>query len=320
MRIYIKTLFFASILTIVHLAGYSLSTQAQTPSPVAFEPGHVPWSQLTFGVKNVSVEVTARVRLESLPVAEVEAALLKSPQGVPVKVSRPEAYKLSVERIVDPLFGSTVRTVNQIWFNPRDAAALGRVRLRRGNDDFKKVYRFTEQGVFRHRMEPKDKKETSKEPEKWTDVKDTYYAYDLAKLGCATVSDRLLLMYAVSAAEISKDGQPLSLCVFGKRQLFHVSLRPEGPHALQVNYVEKSQQAEIRRQAEVKALKIALEVRPLASDLEEVENFSFLGFQNAIAIYIDPVSNLPVQLSGEIPKAGEVTIKLLEARLTKGNQ
>jgi len=110
----------------------------------------------------------------------------------------------------------------------------------------------------------------------------------------------------------------MSLCVFGKRQLFHVTLRPEGLHPLQVNYLEKRQQIEVRRQTGVKALKIELEAEPLASDLDEVENFSFLGFHKKIAIYVDPPSNLPVQLTGEIPKAGEVTTKLLEAQFIKG--
>ena len=121
------------------------------------------------------------------------------------------------------------------------------------------------------------------------------------------------------SVEISKDSPPLSLCVFGKRQLFHVKLRPAGLHQLQMNYVEKRHQTEVRRESAVEALKITLEAEPLASDLDDVENFSFLGFRKEIAIYIDPVSNLPVQLSGVIPKAGNVTIKLLEAQLNKGN-
>ena len=152
MRIRQKLLLAAFTITIVHLVGYPNSVKAQTLSRITADPGHVPWSQLTFGVESRSVDVTAKVSLEKLSADEVEAALIRSPQGVPVEVSRPEAYKLYVERIVDPLpiFGSDVRTVNQIWFNPQDATTLGRVRLRQGKDDFKKSYRFTEQGVFRH--------------------------------------------------------------------------------------------------------------------------------------------------------------------------
>jgi hypothetical protein len=259
--------------------------------------------------------VNAQVQLESLPAAEVEAALIKSPQGVPIEAWRPESNRITVHYIVDSIFKSPVKTINQVWFNPKDATALGRIRLRRGNADFKKVYRFTEQGVFRHRREPKDQQETPEQPEKWTDVKDSFYAYDLDQLGCHNVTERLVLIYIASAAELSKSMQPQSFCVFGRRQLFHVRFKPEGFHSLKVDFIEKKQQGEMRRRGEVEALKIALEVQPLASDLDKVEDFSFLGFQEDIAIFIDPVSDLPIQISGKILMAGNVTIKLNEVRL-----
>jgi hypothetical protein len=109
--------------------------------------------------------------------------------------------------------------------------------------------------------------------------------------------------------------QPLSFCVFGRRQLFHVRLKPEGLHSLKVDFIEKSSQGETRRQDEVTALKLALEVQPLASDLEKVEDFSFLGFHKNIAIFIDPVASIPIQISGIISTVGNATIKLAEVQL-----
>jgi hypothetical protein len=94
-----------------------------------------------------------------------------------------------------------------------------------------------------------------------------------------------------------------------------VRLKPEGFQSLKVDFIEKKQPGEIRRQGEVEALKIALETQPLASDLKKVEDFSFLGFQEDIAIFIDPVSGIPIQLSGKISMAGNLTIKLNEVQL-----
>jgi hypothetical protein len=300
---------------VIQLAGLSNSTRAQSYSKIKLDLKRVPWIQLWYRIKNFSVEVNAQVQLESLPAAEVEAALIKSPRGVPIEAWRPESNRITVNYIVDSIFLPPVKTINQVWFNPEDATALGRIRLRRGNADFKKIYRFTEQGVFRHRREPKDQQETSKEPENWTDVKDTFYAYDLDQLGCHNVTERTVMIYIASAAELSKSMQPLSFCVFGRRQLFHVRLKPEGFHSLKVDFIEKKQQSEMRRQGEIEALKIALEVQPLPSDLDKVEDFSFLGFQENIAIFIDPVSGLPIQISGIISKVGKATIKLSEVRL-----
>ncbi len=317
MRIRKKLLLFVLFFLAISLTGFSNSTRAQSYSQIELDPKRVPWTQLSYRIKNFSAEVDVQVQLESLPAAEVEAALIKSPQGVPIKAWRPESNRITVHYMVDYIFKSPIKTINQVWFNPKDATALGRIRLRRGKADFKKVYRFTQQGVFRHQREPKDQQENSKQPEKWTDVKDSFYAYDLDQLGCPNVTERLVLIYiaSASAAEISKNMQPLSFCVFGRRQLFHVRLKPEGFHSLKIDFIEAKQQGEIRRRGEVEALKIALETQPLASDLKKVEDFSFLGFQEDIAIFIDPVSGLPIQLSGKISMAGNQTIKLHKVRL-----
>jgi hypothetical protein len=299
----------------IQFAGLSKSTIAQSYSQIKLDLKRVPWTQLSYRIKKFSVEVNAQVELVSLPAAEVEAALIKSPQGDPIEVLSPESARISVYYDVDPIFLSPVKTINQVWFNPKDATALGRIRQRRGNDDFKKVYRFTQQGVFRHRRQPKDQHETPKQPEQWTDVKDTFYAYNLEQLGCPNVTERTVLIYIASAAELSKSMQPLSFCVFGRRQLFHVRLKPQGSHSLRVDFTEKNQQDEMRRQGEVETLKIALEVQPLPSDLEKVEDFSFLGFQKDIAMFIEPRAGLPIQISGVISRVGNVTIKLAEVRL-----
>ena len=315
MRIRRKSLLIVFFILGMSLTGFSKLIHAQSLSQFKLDPKRVLWTQLSYHIKNFSAEVNAQVQLESLPAAEIEAVLIKSPQGVPIEAWRPESNRITVHYMVDSIFESPVKTINQVWFNPQDATALGRLRLRRGKADFKKVYRFTEQGVFRHQREPKDQQETSKHPEKWTDIKDSFYAYDRDQLGCPNVTERIVLIYIASAAETSKDMQPQSFCVFGRRQLFHVRLKPEGYHALEVDFIEKKQQGEIRRRGEVEALKIALETQPLASDLKKVEDFSFLGFQEDIAIFIDPVSDLPIQLSGKISMVGNVAIKLHEVQL-----
>jgi hypothetical protein len=297
------------------LAGFSNSIRAQSYSQIELDSKRVPWIQLSYSIKNFSAEVNVQVQLESLPAAEVEAALIKSPQGLPIKTLSPDPNKITVHYMVDSIFKPPVTTINQVWFNPKDATALGRIRLRRGNDDFKKVYRFTDQGVFRHQQEPRDQQEILKQPDKWTDAKESFYAYNLDQLGCPNVTERLVLIYIISTAELSKSMQPLSFCVFGRRQLFHVRLKPEGFHSLKFDFIEKKQHGDIRRRGKVEALKITLEVQPLASDLKKVEDFSFLGFQEDITIFIDPLSNLPIQLSGKIPMVGKVTIKLHEVRL-----
>ena len=73
--------------------------------------------------------------------SEVEAELLKSPMGSPLKAETAQAAQMTINTIIDPVFRPEVSIHNQVWFDPSSAAALGRIRLRRGDDYFKKIYR-----------------------------------------------------------------------------------------------------------------------------------------------------------------------------------
>jgi hypothetical protein len=305
-----RLLAFVCLFVLTSSGGLTSSAWAELSSTLDLDANVVPWTRLLFQAKGFSVDVTADVQLESLPSAEVEAALLESPHVTPIRPSGPESYKMTVDTTFDPIFLAPVRVLNRVWFDPNNASALGRIRLRRGRDDFKKVYRFTEEGVFRHRREPKGQKEIKLDPDDWTDIRDTFYAYDLRELECSNVSERLLLIYILSATSMLETDEPLSLCVFGTRQLHRVELRHEGLHSLKIDYVETGGHSEIHREGKLEALKIILDSQPMKSDLDEPENFSFLGFHRDIVLFIDPASNLPLQASGIISKFGRATLRL----------
>jgi hypothetical protein len=309
----IQTIILAA--AIVFYGIFQYSTQAQSFSLLNLDASRVRWTDLAFHAKNFWVEVSTSVELVSLPFAEVEALLLPSPRGAPVKPATPHASQMTINTLIDPKFRSPVNIYNRIWFNPADAMALGRIWLRRGEDDFKKMYRFTNNGVFRHQIEPKDKKEAALAPENWTEASDNFYAYDPARLGCLGVTETSLLVYILSAVDLSKIGTPVSLCVFGKRQLHYVQLRMEGKQRIKAGYIVKSPGKSVRIKKEVEVFKVAMVTEPMESDLAETENFSFLGLQKDIAIYIDPATRLPLLVSGMIPGVGKVDLTLYEAQL-----
>ena len=302
----------ACLLVVFSLIMLCPSARAQSFSQLKLNPKHVQWTELSFHAKNFWVEVSTRVELKSFPVAEVETALLPTPKGAPVKTAKTEAYQMAINTTIDPRLQPPVNVHNNIWFNPEDAAALGRVRLRRGDDHFKKMYRFTHQGVFRHRIEPKNKKEASLEPGRWTDIKDSFYPYDQTRLGCPIVSERSLLIFILAAVDFSSNNDPLSLCVFGKRQLHRVQLQKQGLYPLSVNYIEKIQQTTTRKKGTINTLKITITAEPMDSGLKQAENFSFLGFHSDIVIYIEPTSGLPIQAEGVIPTIGTAQLRLNE--------
>ena len=292
-----------------------LSRAESEEAVIEFDPQRVPWKELRYKAKNWAVTLTVALALETLPSEEAQAELVTSDRGLPHKAAGPQTHRMRLAMEMDALFKDPVQITNVVWFDPRDAAALGRYRLRRGEDDFEKIYRFTDQGVFRQNREPRSPEEARGETSQWSFNVQTFYAHDLGQLACPVASERLLLIYAASAAAELSNGQSRALCVFGKRQLHRVQLKAQGRRRLEVDYVETRPQAQNPRQGEIQALAIALEAEPLASHLDKPENFSFLGMHKNIVIFIDPQTNLPLQVSGDIRKAGSGDLKLFEAVL-----
>jgi hypothetical protein len=302
------------LLVIWGVFSFSVSARTQSFSLPELDSKHVQWAHLSFHAKNFWVEVSTDIQFRSLPASDLDTVLLASPKGTPINPQTPQAAEMTIITTIDPSFRSPVHIHNKIWFNPEDAAALGRVRLRRGDDHFKKMYRFTDQGVFRHRIEPKNENEATLGPERWTDIKNSFYPYDLTRLGCPFVSERSLLIFMLSAVDFSMNNEPLSLCIFGKRQLHRVQIQKQSLQTLSVNYIEKTQGATIHKQGTINTLKIAITAEPMDSGLKEPENFSFLGFRDNIVIYIEPASRLPIQAEGIIPTIGKVQLKLNEVK------
>ena len=82
-----------------------------------------------------------------------------------------------------------------------------------------------------------------------------------------------------------------------------------------MSLIEKSQLNEIRKEETVNAIKIAISAEPMESDLNEVEDFSFIGLHKEIAVYFDLARFIPLRVNGIIPAVGKVELNLCEARL-----
>ena len=211
------------------------AVRAQSNSYLKLDATRVSWTRLSFQAKNFWVAVSTDIQMKSLPASDLAAVLLASPKGTPIRPLTPQINEMTINTTIAPRSRSPVKIHNRIWFNPTNAAAIGRIRIRRGEDDFKKMYRFTDQGVFRHRIEPKNSSEARLEPGKSTDLKDSVYPYDLNQLTCPGVSDCSALFFILSAFAMSFIDSPLPFCVVGIRLLHGVRLQHEGFHPINVD-------------------------------------------------------------------------------------
>jgi len=304
------TVFF--IILVCHLGGFAPLAPAQSTPPV-FDGSEIYWNSLGFKSKKFLGTVNTRIVLEQLPADEAEDELVASPQGENVRPSGSRVFHLTVNSAIDPLVGSDELLVTRVWFSPRKAAALQRIRLREGKEQWEKTYRWTQNGVYRLRLRPEGADEKKLPPGLWTDKENSFYPYDLEQSGCLSVSEPSVLLYVASAAGLAVGDQPRHLCAFNKKQLHLVQFQAEKSQLLEIDYLEKSQHGETRRKGEAEVLKISFTTRSLTADEGRAEAFSFLGLKGNFDIFIEKASRIPVQISGKIPGFGRVDIKLEKA-------
>ena len=89
---------------------------------------------------------------------------------------------------------------------------------------------------------------------------------------------------------------------------------PDGKKNIAVDFVADESPSEVRHEGKHEALKIKLQVEPLAAEVEKPENFSFLGLHHNIVIYINPDDGLPLRVSGKISKVAAGDLRLRYVR------
>ena len=301
---------------VLYMLIFARVSGAQSDTPLALDSHQLRWSRLVFEAEKIFSSVRIEVELKPLTANAVGTELIATPGRDPLQPANPVIYHLKIDRIIEPAIGKTVNLQDRVWFNPDDTTAYQRIRVRQGQNESKKIYRYTRQGVFRLRNEPKNKQEARLAPEEWTDIRESFYAFDNTKgTGCSIVSDPAVLLYLVSTASIWQEADSVSICIFGKKQVHYLRLRREGLAALDFKYREKSLQAEVVRKGKIKAIKIVIEPLPGQPERDKPEVFAFLELKKNIVFYIDPVARIPIRVSGSIAAVGQVDLNLREVTL-----
>ena len=274
------------------------------------DAGQVFWKHLSYQGKHFLGKMETVVSLAGLPVKEAQRVLIPIPEGNPLQASTTHVMVIDVQSAVDPLFGANDLTGSQAWFIPGDAAALQRIRSRKGDDIWQNTYRFTTKGVYRLRKKPGRADEKKLAPEHWTRIKESFYPYQDKRPGSQVVLEPTVLLYLVSALDFMKQTAPRSLYVFDRKQLHQVKVHVSGRQRLKVSYLEKTLKKDIRREGMIDAVKISFKPRAMVLQNEQPEEFSFMGLKGNFEIYIDAATRIPVQVSGQISRIGKVHIRL----------
>ena len=310
MIVFFTKIVFAGSVMLAALGFFDASGAAESSAPCEAETGQVVWKRLTYQGKHFLGKLETAVSLTELSALAAQKALISIPEGSPLQVTAAPVKVIDVQSAVNPLFGAPEFAGSQAWFSPGDAAALQRIRYRKGDDIWQNTYRFTEKGVYRLRKKSGHGEEKNLAPEHWTKIKESFYPYQDKRPGSQAVLEPTGLLYLASARAFREEAAPRSLYVFDRKQLHEVKVQVSGRLRLKASYIEKNQKNDIKREGMIDALKISFKPRALVPGDKQPEDFSFMGLRGDFEIYIDAATGVPVQISGRISRIGKVDIRL----------
>lgn len=224
-----------------------------------------------------------------------------------------QRLQLTVDFAVQSAFLDETHYRESTIFNEITLLPYQRTRIMdNGTVKWAKVYYWQDNGVRRYKVLPANDREENHSPEKWTRRIVSFYPYPQNSDSCETVLDPSLLLYLLSIRAADEKQAPLTICVFGKKQLYRLSITQTPSTPLSVSYLSRSASQNITITKETIPLIYAIAIETISPANEEPETFSFFGLHNDIQIAIDPNVHLPLRISGTNSSIGPMVLDLQE--------
>ena len=278
-------------------------TNSVTPPPLN-------WHKLELQDAGVIASVTTRIERRNLAATAVRPILGDGPQQIAPRVAAPRIQELVVTNTIQLLLGAAIETQASLWFNEDDRLPLQLVRIRRGSNPTRKLYRFGNKQVYRLRSKPANSAETGQPPEHWSQIKESFYPLPDPDGECPTILESSQLLTLLPNPDQRLSEQPVELCVFDRKRVYRVAFRTLGREQLEVDYLQLAAGQETRVRRTMEALHVTLTSRPLAGAREDIEPFSLLGLQDEIHLLLSEPGRILLQVRGQVPGFGMINLEL----------
>ena len=283
-------------------------TESSRPDTVARIP--LDWRSLELHDSGVTGSVTARIDLRTLSAADVQSTLVDVPNQLSRRVVPPRLQELVASNSVRLLLGTGIETQSRLWFNEDDGLPLQLIRIRQGNNPYRKTYRFGSNRVYRLRREPASKAETGQPPEHWSRISESFYPLPDPAGECPVILESSQLLYLLTKPDHALDERPEELCVFDRKRVYKVRFRTLGREETDVDYRQIAASQETRVRRTLQAFHVTLTSHPVDGTRGDVEPFSFLGLKGEIHLLLSSPGRIPLRVRGKVPGFGMIDLEL----------
>lgn len=191
--------------------------------------------------------------------------------------------------------------------DPASAAVLERTRMSSGRNRRYKSYNYLPEYILRLRREPAD--DAGVPPRDWPVSSRREIPYPTDRDGLVVTEAYVLLLLAGRLQPGAE--QPAAVIVYTDEDFYRVIMRVEEGPELDVDYSLAGSGERVTGPRPTR--RVTLTVSPMQGS--RGGDFSLLGLEGEISLYLDADSGLPLELRGDAPRIGSSTIDLREVAL-----
>ena len=269
-------------------------------------PEKVPWKSLEFRARKLGFSMSASLELGSKSADEAAKDLVETPEG---RALSPTGEVTSL-RLRTSFAGR--HSDSTTLFDAQTSRSFQQQQLDSGRRDRYRVNRYGGDGVFTLRRVPEAGQE-SQPHDNWTGGSPSWSPYPDWAGDDLAVADAGSLFYLAAAAPLRKPGDRYQVPVFSRGNLILIEMTVKEVEAVRVDYEKVSGTGSQRVKTRVQGLRISLDAQHLDPDSEE-DDLELMGLRGDVVMTLDPQTRLPLELSGRVPIAGGVRVRLSKAK------
>ncbi len=228
---------------------------------------------------------------------------------------RHDLQSVYVKTTVAGLWVPDLQYERLVWFDPKDLAAVCRLRWSSTRSQVIKYYLWEQGGVRRLKYQYQAQEDSVR-----LSKTSVYVFPHESGAQCSIISEPTLILYLVSSPKFMGSEQVKTLCVFGKKRLHRITItRNTIPNrGKDVSHIDNQCRVVVADGGSACPAADTLYHIGTDDDYDTgEERFSLLGLEDHISIYVDSASGIPVMISGCSRKAGKVELRLKSALLTR---
>lgn len=292
------------------LAGGKTAQAPETPDRTA--PKLPVWQEVSYSASKFLLRASTTMRVDLVQAEELQSRLREPPDGKGVPL--PDTRVLHLSATTDMPFGRSEES--ETWLDPTTGGAVLAEKISHRRRPYRKVYRYTDKGIYVWRTAPADAREQAGHPEKWSDKETELETLDRPLPENAALTDAYSLLVLLSLHPFQRQEETHTHFVLADGRLVELTFTAGGLTTAEVDFDETRGRSNRRRAERIVVRPVTVAGRAVADpDNNREVDLGFLGMRGSLTVLLEAETGIPIEVSGRVERIGHLVVRLTQAVL-----